>query len=140
MQQSLFDAVGGLETLQGVHKIFYDKVYAHPWLKQFFSGHEQSAIENRQTSFMAEKMGGPVEYWGKHPKMAHRAMYITEELFDLRQDLLKQSLIEYGLEPELINRWLKLDGAFKNAIVKDSIASFYKTTWKHEKRKIIPKP
>jgi hemoglobin len=65
MNQSLFDAVGGLPTLKKVHKIFYDKVYAHPWIGQLFIGQNQRAIENRQTSFMAEKIGGPVEYLAK---------------------------------------------------------------------------
>jgi len=136
---TLFDAIGGLPTLQKVHKIFYDKVYAHPWLGKFFIGHNQEAIENRQTSFMAVKMGGDVTYMGKEPKMAHRAMYITQELFDLRTELLRESLMEVGLSEDLIERWIKIDNAFKNQIVKDSIEDFYKNTWKYEKRKIIPK-
>jgi hemoglobin len=138
-KQTLFDAIGGLPTLQKVHKIFYDKVYAHPWLGQFFVGHNQEAIENRQTSFMAVKMGGDVTYMGKEPKMAHRHMYITQELFDLRTELLRESLIEAGVTEELIKRWIKLDNAFSRQIVKDSIESFYRTTWKYEKRVIIPK-
>ena len=140
MKQTLFDALGGLPVLQQVHKIFYDKIYAHPWLKQFFAGHNQQAIENRQTAFMGEKMGGPLEYWGKHPKMAHRHMYITQELFDLRQQLLRESLLEAQVPPDLIPRWLKIDAAFKPVIVKDSIESFYHWTWKYEKRIIVPKP
>ncbi len=140
MKQSLFDAVGGLPTLQKVHKLFYDKVYAHYWLKHFFNGHSQQSIENRQTSFMAEKMGGPVKYMGKHPKMAHRHMYITQELFELRRELLKESLKEADLTDELMERWLRIDSAFMGQIVKESIESFYKTTWKYEKRIIIPKP
>ena len=139
MKESLFEAVGGLPTLQHVHKIFYDKVYAHPWLGKFFDGHNQEAIENRQTSFMAEKMGGDVEYWGKEPYITHRAMYITEELFDLRTELLHESLLEAGVPNELCERWIKIDNAFKRKIVKDSIESFYATTWKYEKRVIIPK-
>lgn len=135
---TLFDAIGGLPTLQKVHKIFYDKVYAHPWLGKFFIGHNQEAIENRQTAFMAVKMGGDINYMGKEPKMAHRAMYITQELFDLRTELLRESLTEAGLPEDLIERWIKIDNAFKKQIVKDSIEDFYKTTWKHEKRKIIP--
>lgn len=137
---SLFDAVGALPTLQRVHKIFYDKVYAHPWLGQFFAGHDQVAIENRQTSFMAEKMGGPVEYMGKHPKMAHRHMYITEELFELRRQLLEDSLREAGVSDELSERWLRIDSAFMKNIVKDSIESFYQESFKYERRVIIPKP
>jgi len=39
----------------------------------------------------------------------------------------------------IIKRWIKIDNAFTGQIVKDSIEDFYKTTWKYEKRKIIPK-
>lgn len=138
-KQTLFDAIGGLPTLQKVHKIFYDKVYAHDWLGKFFVGHDQEAIENRQTMFMAVKMGGDVTYMGKEPKMAHRAMYITQELFDLRTQLLRESLEEADIPEDLINRWIKIDSAFSRQIVKDSIEDFYKTTWKYEKRVIIPK-
>ena len=138
-KQSLLNLVGGVETLKQVHKIFYDKVYAHPWLGKFFEGHSQQAIENRQTSFMAEKMGGPKTYMGKPPLMAHRAMYINEELFALRQEILKESLQEFGLREDLIEKWLRIDAAFKKQIVKNSIEDFYHTTWKYEKRVIIPK-
>ena len=140
MKQSLFEAVGGLPTLHNVHKIFYDRIYAHDWLKVFFAGHNQEAIENRQTDFMARKMGGPDQYRGRELKVAHRHMYITRELFDIRQVLLKESLKEAGVADDLIVRWLKIDQAFHRAIVKDSIESFYKTTWQYQKRIIVPKP
>ena len=126
--------------LEHVHKIFYDKVYAHPWLGQFFAGHDQSSIERRQTLFMAEKMGGDVTYYGKGMKMAHRAMYITQELFEIRKGLLTESLVEAGVADELIQRWLKIDSAFQRQIIKDSIEDFYSETWRFEKRVIIPKP
>ena len=137
---SLFELVGGYETLNKVHKIFYDKIYAHPWLGKFFVGHDQTAIEKRQTEFMAEKMGGPKNYLGKQPRMAHRQMYITNELFDLRQKILEESLLEYELDSDLIKRWLKIDDAFRQQIIKNSIEDFYHTTWKYEKRVIIPRP
>lgn len=139
-QQTLFDAVGGLPTLQKVHKIFYDKLYAHPWLGKFFADHNQEAIETRQTQFMAEKMGSDKPYYGKDMKMAHRQMYITQELFELRHEILRQSLREASVPDELAERWLKIDSAFRRQIVKDSIESFYAWTWKYEKRVIIPKP
>jgi len=139
-KQSLLELVGGIATLQRVHKIFYDKVYADPWLGKFFAGRNQESIENRQTDFMAEKMGGATKYIGKDPYMAHRAFFITEELFELRSNLLRESLNEFGMPAHLIERWIKIDNAFKSKIVKDSIQSFYATTWRYEKRLIIPKP
>lgn len=140
MKQSLFDAIGGLPTLQKVHKIFYDKVYAHPWLGQFFQGHSQEAIEIRQTQFMAVKMGGEVEYWGKDMEYAHEAMYITPELFELRHGLLEESLREAGVPEDLRERWLRIDAAFSKQIVKKSVEAFYSKTWPYRKRIIIPRP
>ena len=139
MKQTLFDAVGGLPTLQKVHKIFYDKVYAHEWLGKFFDGHSQEAIEIRQTQFMAEKMGGEVDYWGKDMEYAHEAMYITPELFELRHALLEESLREAGVPEDLRERWLRIDAAFRKQIVKDSIESFYSKTWPYRKRVSIPR-
>lgn len=136
---SLFDQLGGLPALQRVHRIFYDKLYAHPWLKHFFAGHNQQAIEDRQSAFMATKMGGKVNYWGKQPRMAHRHMYITEELFNLRHELLRRSLDEAGIARPLAQRWLRIDAAFKHQIVKESIESFYRVTWNYEKRIIVPR-
>lgn len=140
MKKTLYNLVGGLQVLQKVHKIFYDKVYAHNWLGQFFVGHDQQAIEDRQTSFIAEKMGGPDLYLGKEIKMVHEAMYITSELFDIRKGLLESALEEVGLDENLRLRWLKIDSAFKHHIVKDSIESMHNNDWKYKKPIIIPKP
>lgn len=140
MEQTLYKAIGGLPALQKAHKIFYDKIYAHEWLQQFFAGHDQKAIEDRQTSFMAEKMGGPAPYPGKGIKMVHETMYITRELFDIRHALLEESLKEAGVEEQLLDRWLRIDNAFMQQIIKDSIESMYNNDWKYKKPIIIPKP
>jgi len=137
---TLFELVGGFPVLEHVHKVFYDKLYAHPWLGKFFEGHDQVAIERRQTQFMAEKMGGDTDYLGKAPAMAHRHMYITREQYDLRHALLRQSLEEVGLPESLRRRWLAIDYAFIRLIVKDSIADFYRNSFRYEQRVIIPRP
>jgi len=138
--QSLFDRVGGLPVLERVHKTFYDKVYTHKWLGKFFVGHDQSSIEQRQTLFMAEKMGAELDYWGKQPEMAHRHLYITRELFDIRHEILRQSLLEAGVADDLTGRWLRIDAAFARVVVKDSIESFYRNSFQYEQRIIIPRP
>lgn len=118
--KSLFEQVGGRPTLERVHKIFYDKLWVHPWLKGFFTKLNQKLLENQQTDFMSGAMGGPDNYAGKLPVQAHKHMYITAEQFDLRSAILKQSLIEAGVPPELREKWLKIDGAFKGKMVKKS--------------------
>ena len=137
---TLFDAVGGLSTLQQVHKIFYDKVYAHPWLGKFFEGHSQEAIEYRQTQFMGQKMGGSAKYPGKALGLAHRRMYITKKLLEVRQSLLKEALEETGVPESLCKRWLTIDRAFWKQVENDSLESFKKIDLKYERPLIVPEP
>lgn len=140
MANSFYDAVGGLPTLQHVHKIFYDKIYDHPWLKQFFEGHTQKAIEDRQTSFMGEKFGGP-DYLGKPIKQVHENMYIPQKLADIRHNLLRESLQEAGVSEEQAIRWLRIDEAFMMQVTKESVESFYKDYhFKYKRRIIHPEP
>ncbi len=122
MNTSLFEKLGGLSTLQKVHKIFYDKIYADAWIGQYFQGIKQETIENQQTDFMAQAMGGPEKYCGAFPIPAHQHMNITEELFDLRHQMLKDSLKEAGVSEELTQAWLKIDGAFRKGILKNSVS------------------
>ncbi len=123
---SLFEDLGGIATLQKVHKIFYDKIYADPWLGKFFAHIKQDTIEAQQTDFMAQAMGGPDKYCGAFPIPAHKHMYITEELFEYRHEMLKQSLREAGVPQNLADRWLKIDGAFRSGLVKNSLADCQK--------------
>ena len=120
IKKSFFDEVGGIPTIAKVHKIFYDKIYAHLWIGKFFQGIDQKVIESQQNDFMGQNFGGPVYYLGKLPVATHKHMLITEELFELRKTLLLESLIEAKVSPEHIEKWLKVDGAFKNGIVKKS--------------------
>lgn len=119
---TLFEQIGGMETIQKVHKIFYDKIYSHPWIGQFFKEIDQGVIENQQSDFMAQAMGGPQNYCGAFPIPAHQHMNISEELFELRHELLKESLLEAGLSSPHAESWLKIDAAFRKGIVKKSLA------------------
>ena len=116
----LFEKVGGREGIFRIAKVFYDKVYDHPWMKLYFQAFPQEHIENQQTDFMSGSLGGPKVYMGRFPVPAHEHMYITEELFELRNSLLIESLRETHTAPEVIEAWLKIDNAFKKRIVKNS--------------------
>ncbi len=119
-QKSLFERIGGRETLDKVHKIFYDKIYAHPWIGQYFKEIQQDIIEVQQSDFMSQAMGGPAIYCGKLPMAAHKHMFINLELFELRSKLLQESIREAGIKSEEEQAWMKIDQAFKKGIVKNS--------------------
>ncbi|MDH5408912.1 MAG: group 1 truncated hemoglobin, partial [Gammaproteobacteria bacterium] len=116
IDKTLFDRIGGMPTLERVHKIFYDKLFAHPWLKQFFVEHPQEIFEKQQTTFMAGLMGGPKVYAGKTPKMAHQNILITDEMFELRSSILSQSISEANIADDLRDEWLEADRTLKQAV------------------------
>jgi hemoglobin len=98
-----FEARGGRESLEKVCKVFYDKVYAHPWLKLYFEKIPQEHIERQQVNFMQKVLGGFDRYSGKTPPAAHKHMFITEELFQVRQQLLRDSFNE-SFKPQLVRQ------------------------------------
>jgi hemoglobin len=118
--KKLFDRLGGRPTLETVHKIFYDKLYAHPWLGQLFSHVSQPLIEAQQSDFMSYLMGGPKIYSGRMPIDAHMHILITEEMFALRHELLRESLQEAAVSEQESKEWLAIDLAFKKVLLKKS--------------------
>jgi hemoglobin len=114
----LVERLGGKVTLERVHKIFYDKIYAHPWMKLYFEGIRQDLIEAQQTDFMMMLFGGPKTYSGRMPIDAHQHIFITEELFQVRRGLLEVSLQEAGIPQKEREDWLSIDAAFQKALIK----------------------
>ncbi|OIO72051.1 MAG: group 1 truncated hemoglobin [Zetaproteobacteria bacterium CG_4_9_14_3_um_filter_49_83] len=137
---TLFEQLGGLSTLERVHKRFYDAIYAHPWLGRFFESHTQQAIELRQSQFMAEKFGADIRYPGMALELAHRRMFIPEELLQLRQSILRNALQEERIPEALIRRWLKIDHAFWKQIRNDSPDQFNSIDLKYERPFIVENP
>ena len=137
--QTLLKALGGRSVLERVHKLFYDRLYEHPWLKHFFLDVNQELIENQQTDFMVSNMGGGKIYSGRFPKPAHMHMYITEELFDLRNKILGESILDCGVSQELADRWLRIDRAFKRSLVKENVSQCEKRFFTDD-LKVFPKP
>jgi len=118
--EDYFNALGGRACFERVHKIFYDKLLAHPWLKGFFVGKTRAHLEDQQTDFMIGLLGGPRIYGGRSPKDAHCHLFVTKEIFDIRHQMLADSLNEAGVPEELQDRWLKLNASFEAALVKQS--------------------
>jgi truncated hemoglobin YjbI len=115
---TLFAQVGGRPVIQKIHKIFYDKIYAHPWLKLYFKEIKQENIEKQSTDFMTSNMGGGKIYSGQLPINAHKHLFVPKELFEIRHNLLRDSIREGGLSQEQEERWLRIDRAFEKSTVK----------------------
>lgn len=119
--RKLFERLGGRPTLDRVHKIFYEKLYAHSWIGKYFEGINRELITNQQSDFMGMLFGGPKIFSGRMPIDAHMHMMISEELFEVRHGLLRESLTESKIAEPEFSEWLAVDAAFKRILIKKSI-------------------
>lgn len=107
--------------VRAINKNFYDRIYADPWLKKMFEIVPQEVIESQQSDFMVGALGGPVMYCGRSPKDAHPHLFVTEEIWQRREEHLKAAFEELNVDPDFAKKWIRIDEAFKKAIVKSSI-------------------
>ncbi len=121
IDEAYYQQLGGWAGIEKVHIVFYDMLFAHPWLKGFFEGKDKALLVSQQTDFMASILGGPKRYYGREPGPAHCHMFITEEVFDVRHQMLGDAMERVRLAPELRAPWLKRDWAMKRALVKTSV-------------------
>ncbi len=120
-KQQRYEQMGGRAAVIEISKDFYDKVYKHPWLKHYFAAIPQDHIEAQQIEFMQSALGGENRYVGKSPSCAHMHMYITEELFEARHKVLLDSFKACHASNDIIERWIKIEFAFKKTLVVTSL-------------------
>jgi len=118
---NLLAEIGGEAGVYRVHTRFYEVLFNHPWLGQFFFGKSEEVLITKQTQFMVAAFNGPNNYTGDTPAFVHMHMFITDELADLREQILRQAILDEGLSESIAERWLKVDQSFRPAIVKKSI-------------------
>lgn len=121
-ERTMFEIVGGREAIDRVMKTFYDKIYAHPWIGKYFQEIDQKIIESQQGDFIQRSFGGGPVYSGKLPIPAHKNMFITEELYELRHQLLIESIKAEGIPQEVADRWIVIDDAFRKGLIKKNIS------------------
>ncbi len=112
-----------LSRLEAVVHTFYDKVYAHPWIGRFFRHVDQEHQETKLVRFFQlswEDQSFP-EMQAQYLRQEHVHMYITTELFELRQQLFAEALREHGSDEREVEIFLKFNDLWRPSVVKESI-------------------
>lgn len=118
---TLLDEIGGWAVIYDIHLAFYQELFEEPWLQRFFWGKHEDVLARKQTDFIVACMGGPNNFKGETPAISHMHMFITDEMLDVREVVLRRAMTDAGLSADIQERWLRIDNAFRPAIVKHSL-------------------
>lgn len=119
---------------------FYELVYEDQWFKKIFRNIQQEIITSQQIDFMVASFGGPRLYSGRMPKDAHPQIWIDENMWDYRENLLKQAFQKVGTPQDIRDKWLKIDEAFKHAIITKGGPEVCKGRYKTDEIIVEPMP
>lgn len=105
------------KSLRIINEQFYDDVYEDPWLGLVFKHIPKEFIIAQQIDFMLQAFGGPARYAGRNPGEAHPHIFITHEMWQVREEILINTFIKMHTPDWIKEKWLKIDEAFKKRII-----------------------
>mmetsp|Transcript_22093 Transcript_22093/g.67871 ORF Transcript_22093/g.67871 Transcript_22093/m.67871 type:complete len:972 (-) Transcript_22093:861-3776(-) len=80
--RTIYELLGGQESVNAVVERFYFYMVADPRLSKFFKNVSMGRMRHLQGSFVAHALGSTVPYKGKDMKSAHAKLGITHDDFD----------------------------------------------------------
>ncbi|MEM1440847.1 MAG: group 1 truncated hemoglobin [Verrucomicrobiota bacterium] len=96
-QTTLFDRIGGAETISSLVDSFYQKVLADTELSNYFKNASMDKLLAMQKEFFSAATGGPLTYSGRPLRDVHRHMTISKLEFGRFTEHLIDTLKEVGV-------------------------------------------
>lgn len=100
-QASLYERLGGLESIRAVIDDFVVRVGQDPRIGQQFANANGPRLASLLTDQVCEATGGPCTYNGLDMKTSHAGMTITKADFNALVEVLQASMREKGVPMSL---------------------------------------
>ncbi|MBI2381520.1 MAG: group 1 truncated hemoglobin [Gammaproteobacteria bacterium] len=117
---TLYERIGGAETLDVLVDRFYRRVLTDPRVFHFFQGIDMAQQRVKQKAFLSMALGGPEHYAGRDLRAAHAhlvAQGLDDTHFNAFIEHLRTSLHEQGIAPELIGQAMALAGSMRDDVL-----------------------
>jgi len=99
-QKTLYERVGGDQTVRDLIDGFYDRVLADPELKPFFKTTSRDKLSRMQSEFFSAALDGPITYTGRPLSHVHHGRGITKHHFALYVGHLLDTLRNQGINDQ----------------------------------------
>ncbi|MDX1923086.1 MAG: group 1 truncated hemoglobin [Alphaproteobacteria bacterium] len=108
---SLYERIGGAQSVQATVALLYDKILSDPLLIPFFKDINVERLRTSQFAFVSMAFGGPTHYSGETMRRAHERLVergLSDVHFDQVALHLKTSMEDLGVPPGLITEALSI--------------------------------
>jgi hemoglobin len=116
-EDRLFDQLGGVEGVEQIVRVMYDRVLHDPELAPFFENADLERLRRMQFQFVAAALGGPVVYSGPELRLAHGKVGVTNHAFAKFCGHLADAMEERGIGPNDVNAVMARLSMYKDPIV-----------------------
>jgi hemoglobin len=116
---TLFDQIGG-DKLREVIADFYTRVFHDVMIGFLFAGKDRARLVAKEWEFTASFLGADVAYTGKSIREAHRASPILGGHFERRLQILRETLADHDVAPEVQTRWIDHTLALREQVTADA--------------------
>ncbi len=106
MKQSLFEKIGGKDTVGKAAKILYVNILRDDRLKRFFEGTDMQKQERMMGAFLTNILGGPSLYTGNNMRRAHTDSVkdgLSDEHVNAMMECVSATLRELKIETDIIS-------------------------------------
>lgn len=115
----LFAKIGEAK-LRAVIADFYDRVFADVMIGFMFQGKDRAHLIEREYELTAKFLGAPgVSYAGRPMRTAHAAHTIFGGHFERRLQILRETLADHAVDPEVQRVWIDHTLALRAQITRD---------------------
>jgi hemoglobin len=105
-EQSLYDEIGGHQTLNTIFGVSITRIYTHPEIGHYFKGVPKRHLQEQLVAQTCELIGGPCEYDGKTMLDSHTGLDIKEREFYILVEIVQGAMRDVGLTYQQENRIL----------------------------------
>jgi hemoglobin len=115
--QSLYDRLGGEESIKAVVDDFVANVGADTRINHYFANANLERLKGHLVNQIGQASGGPQQYTGRDMKTTHAGMGIDEPAFNALVEDLVKALDKFAVQEKEKNDLLAILGPMKGDIV-----------------------
>lgn len=116
---NLCEEVGGLERLEEMMRVFYERVFADMMIGFMFVGVDLDAIVASQVQYMRARLGNEkIRYEGKPIRGGHQPFPILVGHFNRRHQLMIEVLREFEVPEHVYDAWVELEQSLRELVIR----------------------